>query len=391
MITIYCQYSYGGFKNFFIEGNENELVDKEVSDEDSFSFPDHAWKYFQYGGFKMIYRYFDLDKLVLVVKDIPSIHKDGNGRSIPCALQFVGDSSDRMLLDNMAVGIATDLNGFSNFFANLFYIQRDGLHIKGNELRKFIKLVGDGVEMSQTLPAQLNNIRQRGSGVLFFVPTSDKFGKDRAVTDKVCNELAIKINEISNNYMPLSSLKTYQTEVDYSAVVNTENNVIVNSDLQTHQETNEDTATNNTKSNDVVDKLKDLAATIKDLHNDQMQKVKGFVTEVSKSHIETAVSEFVKQNSELGETVKTLQEEVSALQTELKNSRGANSSLQNQIEIRDRKLSFQKKVISALSVVAGLLLVSLIGHCACNGEKKGEQPTREQTETIQATDTLTNN
>lgn len=56
MVRIYCQYSYGGFKNFPIEGKKDELLDKEVSNNNAYDFPNDANIFFSYGGIKMVYR-----------------------------------------------------------------------------------------------------------------------------------------------------------------------------------------------------------------------------------------------------------------------------------------------------------------------------------------------
>ena len=47
MIKVYCQYSYGGFKTFYIEGLENEPMEKEVIDDTVYDFPEDAYCYFQ--------------------------------------------------------------------------------------------------------------------------------------------------------------------------------------------------------------------------------------------------------------------------------------------------------------------------------------------------------
>ena len=117
MIKVYCQYSYGGFKTFYIEGLENEPMEKEVIDDTVYDFPEDAYCYFQYGGAKMVYRQLKDGRYDLVVREIPSLNTDGDGRQIPCAVQFVGDAEDKQTLDHLAQDIAYDMFSFENFFA----------------------------------------------------------------------------------------------------------------------------------------------------------------------------------------------------------------------------------------------------------------------------------
>ncbi len=194
MVRIYLQYSYGGFKTFFIEGKENELVNKEVTNNETFGFPADAHRYFQYGGAKMIYRYMDDGCLDLVVREIPSIHKDGDGRDIPCAVQFVGDNSDRQILDYMAIDIADNIFGFHDFFSNLFRV-KDGLRIDGDKLSLWINKHNVPF-VCETPIRQIENIVKVEKGVMFFVPTSKKFGTDDMVTKNVSDELNLPLAQM---------------------------------------------------------------------------------------------------------------------------------------------------------------------------------------------------
>ncbi len=194
MIRIYCQYSYGGFNTFFIEGAENEAMDKKVNKNNTFGRPDNAKCFFQYGGCKMAYCDLGNSKLTLVIREIPSIHKDGDGRSIPCAVQFIGDTKDRSQMDAMAIYIANNINAFEDFFANLFYV-RNGLHIEGERLSAFVNQFKNGVQIEGRLPAALSNIEKKDSGIFLFVPLSPNFGHDSIVTDNVCRELSMDKQE----------------------------------------------------------------------------------------------------------------------------------------------------------------------------------------------------
>ena len=67
MIRYYCQYSYGGFKTFRIKGEQHEALTQEVTAEEKFEFPDLADLYFNHGGAKLLYRYFDDNTIALNV------------------------------------------------------------------------------------------------------------------------------------------------------------------------------------------------------------------------------------------------------------------------------------------------------------------------------------
>lgn len=189
MIKIFIQYSYGGFKTLLVEGLENELVNQEVANENDYGFPQDAYCHFQYGGVKMIYRHLNSGQLDLVVREIPSIHTDGDGRSIPCAVQFIGAPEDRNVLDYMAIEIANNIQKFHDFFSNLFWEER-GLRIEGDKLREWID--GHNVPFICDSPsAQIKNIPNIKSGVILFVPMSGNYGIDKNVTDRMTKELRL--------------------------------------------------------------------------------------------------------------------------------------------------------------------------------------------------------
>lgn len=196
MIKVYCQYSYGGFKTFYIEGSENESLEKEVINDTVYDFPDDAYCYFQYGGAKIVYRQLKDGRYDLVVREIPTLYPDGDGRKIPCAVQFIGNAEDKQTLDHLAQDIAQDTLSFENFFAYLFRI-RKGLRIDGKKLYEFIEkhsIEGDNI----TEIPQLQNVSSIKNGVMLFVPLSEKFGVDKFVTENVCNELGLNYKELKH-------------------------------------------------------------------------------------------------------------------------------------------------------------------------------------------------
>lgn len=204
MVKVYCQYSYGGFKTFFIEGKQNEELSQEVTLDNDYGFPNDAHCYFQYGGAKIVYRYLNDGKLMLAIREIPSIHEDGDGRSIPCAVQFIGDKEDRALMDYLALDILNDVKAFEDFFAKLFRV-RQGLRIAGDKLVEYISKHNTEIVYDTDVP-QLNNITKITSGVILFVHLSNNFGVDEIVTRNVCNELCFDMGELRRKVCFVSNM-----------------------------------------------------------------------------------------------------------------------------------------------------------------------------------------
>lgn len=208
MIRIYCQYSYGGYKTFYLKGEENEEVCNEVTNDTPYDFPSDANLFFQHGGSKIAYKQLSNGEHTLVLREIPSIHTDSDGRSIPCALQLIGQDEDKKALDNLTLIIADDLNAFETFFSNLFYV-RQGLHIHGEKLREYLdKSYGDLVCMGEVHPA-LRKVAGNTEKVHLFVSLSNKFGIDEDVTHRTRVELHL---EAVRNYMTLSDLIKIQNK-----------------------------------------------------------------------------------------------------------------------------------------------------------------------------------
>lgn len=219
MIRIYLQYSYGGFKTLYVEGVEKELLDREVTNENNYDFPKDAHCNFQYGGAKMLYRYLNNGELDLVVREIPSIHTDGDGRSIPCAVQFIGTTEDRNTLDHMATDIANNIESFHEFFKLLFRV-RSGLRIDGDRLREWIE--GHNIPFVCDSPAiQIKNISSVKSGVILFVPLSINFGNDATVTSNVTKELRLPTDLFKNKDRYICALRLDKLQGKSNIIVGT--------------------------------------------------------------------------------------------------------------------------------------------------------------------------
>lgn len=186
MIQVYTQYSFGGFRIYKIEDAAEERLDasKVVATGDFMGYPDEAAIFIDRRGAKIAYCYLK-DKLVLTIKEIPSLDKDSDGRPVNCAVQFIGDFEDRQALDNVAISICNDLKEFGSFFAGLFSV-RGGFKIEGNKLFAYISSC---VTREFSGESPLLELKKRKSGVILFVPLSDSFLSDSFVRTKTMEEL----------------------------------------------------------------------------------------------------------------------------------------------------------------------------------------------------------
>ena len=133
----YCQFPYGGFKTFRINGDPNELLDQEVTSENRLDFPELCEYYFNHGGVKLIYRFIDDDTLALIVREIPGPTTSTDGTPINIAVQFVGNKSEKEELDKLCMYICLDIDSFQRRFSDMFST-RGGLHFEGDKLIELI-------------------------------------------------------------------------------------------------------------------------------------------------------------------------------------------------------------------------------------------------------------
>lgn len=216
MIRYYCQYSYGGFKTFRINGEPHEALTQIVTEENNYDFPELANVYFNQGGVKILYRYLDKDTLSLLVKEIHGSNLDTDNRSISSAIQFIGDVTDRNTLDRLAIRIANSILKFEKEFADMFDL-RGGLHFEGDKLAAIVKECE--TECNYEGNSKLLNVRQQKGTVLLFVPFSDNFGMDEKVTSKLLSELQLPQDALEvSKLIRLSELMSIQYLVKPIAV-----------------------------------------------------------------------------------------------------------------------------------------------------------------------------
>lgn len=309
MIRIYLQYSYGGFKTLYVEGTEKELLNREVTNDNNYGFPSDAHCNFQYGGSKMLYRYLSNGELDLVVREIPSIHTDGDNRSIPCAVQFIGTPEDRNTLDHMATKIANNIDEFHEFFKMLFRV-RGGLRIDGDKLREWID--GHNVPFVCDSPAvQIKNIPTVKSGVILFVPLSKNFGVDATVTSNVTKELRLPTDLSNNKDRYLCVLELDRLQGKSNIVVGTQETPVTTDETKV-------CLTEGTSKDDQIQQLKE---------------------QISKKDDE--ISKLKKQVNDSIEGIRNAQQKADELQTQ-------NASLASELEVN-------KKIIYAAAGTAAVL------------------------------------
>lgn len=216
MIRYYCQYSYGGFKTFRINGEAHEALTQEVKAENTYGFPALADLYFNQGGVKVLYRYLDNQTISLIIREIPGPGLDTDNRQINCAVQFIGDASDRKQLDRLAIKLINNLNKFEADFADMFDM-RGGLYFEGDALDAIVKEC-EG-ECQYEGESRLLQIQKRKGTILLFVPFSANFGIDPKVTEKILSELRLPMEATdTERLMSLLELKKIQNFIEVKPV-----------------------------------------------------------------------------------------------------------------------------------------------------------------------------
>lgn len=189
MIRFYCQYSYGGFRTYRINGSQHEdLTSQEVNGQHDFGFPLQCNTYFNYGGCRLIFRQLDNGELLLALREIPGVEKDTDGRTINCAVQFVGEADDFQLMYKLLLRIANDVELFQEEFVDGFSFQ-GGLHYDGIILSRIVEDLRKAALSAEGTP--LSDITEDEGPIYLFVPSSPYFPSDRNLTEKVMKELSL--------------------------------------------------------------------------------------------------------------------------------------------------------------------------------------------------------
>lgn len=139
MLTIYAQYSFGGYKIFRLTNDHVE----EVTGVNRHGITDSVIQLFSHYGIKMLNCHDAQGLHIFFVNDIPCRELDDVGRNKTCSLMICGTNlNDAKLLRRLAVMIAFELCSFETFFSSLFTIS-DTLNFDYLKFEKFIKLMAD--------------------------------------------------------------------------------------------------------------------------------------------------------------------------------------------------------------------------------------------------------
>ena len=139
MLTIYAQYSFGGYKIFRLT---NEGIE-EVTGVNRLGITDSSIQLFSHYGIKMLNCHDAQRQHILFVNDIPCKELDDMGRNKTCSFMMCGTSlTDARLLRRLAVMIAFELVGFETFFSSLFSIT-DTLNFDYKKFEEFVKIMAD--------------------------------------------------------------------------------------------------------------------------------------------------------------------------------------------------------------------------------------------------------
>ena len=205
MIRYYCQFSYGGFRVFRINGEADEpLTQQEVTKNERRDFPELCEYYFDNGGVKLLYRKVTDGKIALILREIPGPTSDTDGTPIKTAIQFVGDEDDWDALNKMCLYLITNLNSFEKRFAEMFSL-RGGLHFAGNQLVDFFQESQDFngfTNLSQLISDEANEI--------MLISTFDEL---KSKDSKLFETLKLKGNV---SYIPYRSLISFSETKDES-------------------------------------------------------------------------------------------------------------------------------------------------------------------------------
>jgi len=140
MISVYAQYSFGGYKIFRLE--KDAVL--EVTRDNRMEIPDSAIKLFSHYGVKMLLAKDITGSYQLFINDIPCRESDDMGRFKRCSILLCGTSlTDAQLLRKVAIMILFELNQFENFINSLFEI-KDNLQFDYERFENFVnEIVND--------------------------------------------------------------------------------------------------------------------------------------------------------------------------------------------------------------------------------------------------------
>ena len=184
MIKYYAYYNHGGYKDFYVGSQEEDVkskyflplfavhehsLEENPDDEDlrnqvehqrnlpklialsdktiEYNYPYQARCLMSHGGYKVLYRSIGYSHYVLAVRDIFG-HKDVYGRQTPFNMMFIGDDQkDLKEMDIIAEYIRNNLSSFESAIGSIFIndIKENGLRCDVGTLRdKLNEIIENG-------------------------------------------------------------------------------------------------------------------------------------------------------------------------------------------------------------------------------------------------------
>lgn len=189
MIRYYAYYNHGGYKDFYLGNQEENVKSKfflpllavheqsleENSDNDElrkqvehqmqlpklvvlsdttseYNYPREARVLMSHGGYKMLYKRLNHRYYALAIRDIAG-PKDVYGRQSPFNIMFVGEQEDLMNLDKFAEYICNNYISFWEFISTLFVndLNENGLRCDIERLTSFLHSIIEKEENSSFL------------------------------------------------------------------------------------------------------------------------------------------------------------------------------------------------------------------------------------------------
>lgn len=189
MIRYYAYYNHGGYKDFYLGNQEENVKSKfflpllavheqsleENSDNDElrkqvehqmqlpklvvlsdttseYNYPREARVLMSHGGYKMLYKRLNHRYYALAIRDIAG-PKDVYGRQSPFNIMFVGEQGDLMNLDKFAEYICNNYISFWEFISTLFVndLNENGLRCDIERLTSYLHSIIEKEENSSFL------------------------------------------------------------------------------------------------------------------------------------------------------------------------------------------------------------------------------------------------
>lgn len=186
MIRYYAYYNHGGYKDFYLGNQEENVKSKfflpllavheqsleENPDNDElrkqvehqmqlpklvvlsdttaeYNYPKEARVLMSHGGYKMLYKCLNHKYYALAIRDIAG-PKDVYGRQSPFNMMFVGEQEDLMNLDKFAEYIRNNYSSFLEFISTLFVndLNENGLRCDIERLTSFLPSIIEKEEPS---------------------------------------------------------------------------------------------------------------------------------------------------------------------------------------------------------------------------------------------------